>query len=219
MIRLAVFDLAGTTVYDPGAVVDCLVGAIEAAGFQANRAHANGLMGIPKPIAIAQLAPDADVAAVFSDFRRRMRTFYETSDQVRELDGAVEVFARLRAAGVRVATDTGFDREVTEAIFRRLGWEGRLDDSVCSDEVPRGRPYPDMIHLLMRRAGLDDPAQVAKIGDTPSDLQMGTTSGCGLVIGTLNGTHDRSQLEAHPHTHLVPSVREAADLIVRHGQA
>ena len=55
---------------------------------------------------------------------------------------------------------------------------------------------------------------VAKVGDTPSDLQEGTAAGCGLVIGVANGTHTREQLAAHPHTHLIASLQELPALVL-----
>jgi len=74
--------------------------------------------------------------------------------------------------------------------------------------VPRGRPHPDMIQLLMSRFEIRDPKEVAKVGDTPADLEEGTNAGCGLVIGVTQGTHSRTQLEEYPHTHLIDSVAD-----------
>ncbi|MFX8957476.1 HAD family hydrolase, partial [Acinetobacter baumannii] len=81
------------------------------------------------------------------------------------IDGAEQTFATLRAAGVKVALDTGFSREITTVILERLGWdETHLDGAVSSDEVPRGRPFPDMIQHHMDRLGITDFQRVAKIG-------------------------------------------------------
>ena len=45
-----------------------------------------------------------------------------------------------------------------------------IDAVVTSDEVPHGRPHPDMIRQLMQRLGVQDPLRVAKVGDTRADL-------------------------------------------------
>jgi phosphoglycolate phosphatase-like HAD superfamily hydrolase len=50
--------------------------------------------------------------------------------------------------------------------------------------------------------------EVAKVGDTPADLEEGHHAGCGLVIGVAQGTHTREQLAAFAHTHLIGSVAE-----------
>ncbi len=217
-IELVVFDIAGTTVEDPGVVNRCLRDALAAAGLSLDAAGVNRVMGLPKPLAIARLIDDAGRApdlgeraeAIHRDFVARALAFYREDPSVREVPGAGELFRMLRAAGLRVALDTGFDRPITDALLRRLGWaEGTaVDATISSDEVERGRPYPDMIRALMRRLGVESPTRVAKVGDTPSDLEEGTNAGCGLVVGVTGGTHSRQQLEPFPHTHLIASIRE-----------
>jgi phosphoglycolate phosphatase-like HAD superfamily hydrolase len=53
---------------------------------------------------------------------------------------------------------------------------------------------------------------VAKIGDTPSDLHEGTKAGCSAVVGFTGGTHTRDQLAAAPHTHLIDNLRDFLDI-------
>src|SRR5262249_60301217 len=80
-----------------------------------------------------------------------------------------------------------------------------IDADVTSDEVPRGRPHPDMIHQLMTRLGIEDARRVAKVGDTRADLEEGINAGCGLVIGVTTGSSSREQLRAWPHSHILES--------------
>jgi phosphonatase-like hydrolase len=219
-IELVVFDMAGTTVYDGDAVNRCFREAVAGAGLAVDAAAVNAVMGLPKPEAIRRLvgtSPLADrVAAIHADFAQRMRHHYATSPEVREVPGAAATFARLRRAGIRVGLDTGFSRDIAQVVIDRLGWGGErpvIDTSVTSDEVPRGRPHPDMIHHLMRRCGVSDPAHVAKVGDTPADLAQGRAAGCGLVIGVTSGSHTRAELARHPHTHLIDSVTDLPALL------
>lgn len=222
MIKLVIFDLAGTTVKDEDVVCKCLLDAMAFGGVTGTRDLVNKYMGTPKRKAMRELLPDAtedEVDAAHEEFRRLVLDYYHNDPGVAEMPGASAVFAALREKGVRVATDTGFDRETCNAIFDRLGWHDKLDASVTADEVPRGRPFPDMVFHLMERLGVSDAGAVAKVGDTPSDLQEGTSAGCGLVIGLTWGTHTREELEVHPHTHLLGSVQdvlgavEAFDLV------
>jgi phosphonatase-like hydrolase len=222
-IRLAVFDMAGTTVYDGDAVHRCLMAALQAQGVAASRAAVNAVMGLPKPIAIrtmieqaqaAQAAPER-VQRVYAEFVERMNRYYAQDPQVREIAGVSETFRGLRERGVRVALDTGFSRPLADTIISRLGWResGLLDATVTSDEVERGRPHPDMIFRAMSLTGVTDPAQVVKVGDTPSDLQEGTAAGCGWVVGVTEGSHSREELAAFPHTHLIPTVAHLIPLL------
>jgi phosphonatase-like hydrolase len=180
-------------------------------------------MGLAKPVAIRRLlaeargaAGDAEVEAVHADFVRRMQRFYAEDPGVGEIPGAGEAFRRLREAGVRVALNTGFSRAIVEPLLARLGWSvpETVDAVVASDEVARGRPYPDMIRLLMGRFCISDPAAVAKVGDTWADLEEGAQAGCGMVIGVTTGTYRREQLEERPHTHILRSVAEVPEVIL-----
>jgi len=229
-IDLVVLDMAGTTVYDGDAVHRSLADALRAAAVEVTREAINAVMGMPKPQAIARLLegrgrPDVASAAVHADFVERMVAFYRTDPAVRETEGASRVFRRLRAAGIKVALDTGFDRRITDVILARLGWSvgagfdasvidaSVIDASVTSDEVGRGRPHADLILRAMERTGVSDAQRVAKVGDTPADLEEGFAAGCALVIGVTSGSHTRAELERCRHTHLIERLDELPALV------
>ena len=217
-IQLVVLDMAGTTVYDGDAVHRCLADALAAAGARVTREAINEVMGMPKPLAIAHLLrshgrEQTPAEPVHANFQRRMIDYYRTDPAVHETEGAAAVFEMLRARGIKVVLDTGFDRRITDVILARLGWRaGVIDGSVTSDEVQRGRPFPDMIQRAMALTGVADATRVAKVGDTPSDLEEGYAAGCALVIGVTSGSHTRTQLERCRHTHLVERLAELPDI-------
>ncbi len=221
-IELVVFDMAGTTIHDDDGVNHAVRAALEAVDVWVTRESVNEVMGIPKPAAIehlleishrTDLLPGLD--AIHADFVRRMIAFYETDASVHEIPGAANTFRRLRAAGIKTALDTGFSRNIADVLLRRLGWldDSLLNATVTSDEVPRGRPHPDMIQKAMQALGVSDARRVAKVGDTPSDLEEGVAAGCGMVIGVTGGSHTEAQLKPHPHTHLIGTVAELPALL------
>lgn len=226
MIQLVVFDMAGTTVYDGDAVNTCLRRALASIGVVVSREDVNRVMGLPKPVAIRGLltatssAAQEDVesmaASAFADFQRQMIYFYGSDPDVRPIDGAERVFQQLKEHGIIVALDTGFTRHVADAILNRLGWNASewIDVTVTSDEVANGRPYPDLIIRAMELAGVSTAANVAKVGDTPSDLLQGTAAGCSIVIGVTQGSHTVSELAPYPHTHLVNTVGDVPPIVL-----
>ncbi len=224
-IRLVVFDLAGTTVRDSDNVHYFLQEALRKEGITISRQEANAVMGIAKPVAIRQLLEDrledrsritpAWIDRIHGHFLAGMIDFYRHDPGVAEREGASDTFRALRQRNVKVAVDTGFDRRITNAIFERLGWSkaGLLDTSVTSDEVPRGRPFPDMIHKAMQLTGIHTTAEVAKVGDTASDLLEGHAAGCRWVIGVTTGAFREEELRPYPHTHLIRQVSEILPLL------
>lgn len=222
-IELVVFDLAGTTVKDNQDVHRVLQVALRHAGVDISLEDANEVMGIPKPIAIRQLleakgyTPITNdfIDAIHTDFIKEMILFYEADKGVGEKDGVSETFAALKSKGIKVAVDTGFDRKITDAILERMTWKKKnlIDASVTSDEVENGRPYPDLIFEAMKRTGVTDITRVAKVGDTPSDMQEGTRAGCTWVVGITSGAFAKEELEREPHTHLISSIEELLPLV------
>jgi phosphonatase-like hydrolase len=225
-IKLAVFDMAGTTVEDKDFVADALVKAFEKHELFISHKHANTKMGIPKPIAIRQLLDeifeetpenvDELVTAIYNDFNQKMIDFYKTHPSVKGKVNAVRTMLALKHAGVKVALDTGFSRNIAQAIIERLGWDVQqvIDFYVASDEVENGRPHPDLILKAMQMAEITDPSEVAKIGDTESDLEEGTAAGCKYVIGVTTGAQPRSVLEKAKHTHLVEDLYEVVSIVL-----
>lgn len=226
-LELVVFDLAGTTVYDNRDVHRALQKAMRDFGVEITLDEANEVMGIPKPVAIEKLllqkylgkrAIDEDwIEEIHAAFRTYMIDFYRHDPAVREKEGASELFSFLRAKGIQVAVDTGFDHAITQPLLDRLGWQRNdlIDVSVTSDEVPRGRPFPDMIFKAMALTGVNNSGFVAKVGDTISDLEEGMAAGCGWVVGVTDGAFSREQLSRVPSTHLVVDLSEVKALLTR----
>lgn len=223
-IRLAIFDMAGTTVHDENFVTQALCDALTQAGYPGVKIEsANAVMGLPKPVAISSLLAeyypgqhsDETIEAIHSTFLASMIRFYQEAPGIKEIEGATATFLRLKEMGIKVGLDTGFSRDITDIIIDRLGWRtnGILDVSVTSDEVANGRPHPDMIYKAMELLHIDDVKMVAKIGDTPVDLQEGHSAACGLVIGVWSGAARRETLEQYPHSVLLPSITEVPDVI------
>ncbi|MFJ4714432.1 phosphonatase-like hydrolase [Streptomyces sp. NPDC088785] len=222
MIELAVFDMAGTTIEEHGAVYEALRHAVEATGATVAPADLQTWMGTDKREAIAALVrlgggtPDAElVERQYEVFRAFLKERYEEvpPEPIAHADKAL---AQLRARGVRIALTTGFSADVALPLLASLGWSvgegGNLDAVVTADEVRRGRPAPYMIHRAMEKCGVLDVRAVLVAGDTAVDLEAGTHAGAGTVVGVLTGQLTREQLASHPHTHVVDSVADVPGL-------
>ncbi len=127
--------------------------------------------------------------------------------------GAAEVIAAIRAHGVKVALNTGFDRDLTAHVLTLLGWRDAVDTVVCGDDVTAGRPAPYLIFHAMEATGVVDVATVANVGDTVLDLGAGANAGVRWNIGVWSGAHDRATLAAGPHTHLCASVADVPAIL------
>ena len=104
----------------------------------------------------------------------------------------------LKAAGIKVALDTGYPPEIQELLVKKLGFDDKsvVDAYISAYTVPEGRPYPYMIHRLMEQQGVMDVRKVVKVGDSVRDIEEGKNAGCGLVVGVLSGADSAADMLA-----------------------
>ena len=221
-IKLVVFDIAGTTVSDDNYVAKAFQKAFDENGITISIEEANPLMGYHKPLAIQMKLEERGVEfdeefidKIHGDFEDEMIDFYEYSPEVKPGPGAEDVFEKLKERGMRIALNTGFSKAVADTIIERLQWKekGLVDDVIGSNEVEKGRPYSYMIEQLMSRAGVDDPMEVAKIGDTPVDIEEGKNAGCAYVVGVTWGAGKKEELEEKGATHIVNDLSGILDIL------
>ena len=233
-IELVVFDMAGTTVTDHHEVERCFAEAATETGLFVTAERILAMQGLAKRYVFETLwkeqlgeqHPDAQrqVDVSYATFRRILENHYLTQGAT-PTEGCLDTFAYLHERGIAIALTTGFYRVVTDIILEKLGWLKGLDGrrvgtaesliqiSIASDEVERGRPYPQMIQRAMHLLGVSNPKAVVNIGDTPSDLLSGRAAGVALNLGVTNGTHSRDQLEVSPHDQLLASLAELPALL------
>jgi phosphonatase-like hydrolase len=221
-VKLAVFDMAGTTIMDDGFVANAFRNAFIKNGYNISLEDTHPFMGVKKIIAVQLMLeklgvpdPSAEAEDIHSDFVTEMVDFYEYDLSVKQFDDTEEVFKNLKEHGVRIVLNTGFPKVIADAIVKRFQWieKNLVDDYIASDEVQNGRPDTLMIDQLMYRAGIDDPMLVAKVGDTSVDIEEGQNAGCRYVIAVTTGAGTREELEGYKPTHIVDSLSEIPEIL------
>jgi len=211
--KLVIFDMAGTTVEDRGEVPSAFTAALAEHGVVVTPEQINSVRGASKRQAVLNLLPEgADRAErAYASFKEHLARQFAAG--VRAVPGATETFAWLRERGVKIALNTGFDREIVELLLAALGWaKGQVDAVVCGDDVARGRPAPQLVFRCMEMTSTISVHQVAVVGDTTLDLQAGHNAGARWNVGVLSGAHAREQLQQEPHTHLLVSVADVPSI-------
>jgi HAD superfamily hydrolase (TIGR01509 family) len=130
---------------------------------------------------------------------RRMLARYEIELPV--VPGAGEAVRRLADDGYRLAVASSSNRELIDAVLRRLELAALFEATVSSEEVGRGKPAPDVYLEAARR--LDVPAsRCAAVEDSASGIRAAREAGMRVI--------------AYPNRHYPPAadVLASADVVI-----
>jgi phosphonoacetaldehyde hydrolase len=126
------------------------------------------------------VAGDADVAALMNDLGPLMRD--QAARAARLIDGAKSNIDELRRQGVKIASSTGYTRDMMQPVLREAAQQGYVPDHlVCSGETPMGRPTPLMIYKACAELGIWPLQRVVKVDDTEAGVAEGRNAGCFTV--------------------------------------
>jgi len=201
---LVIFDWAGTMVdFGCRAPVAALIEAFARHGVALDEATVRADMGKAKADHVRALLeqPDvaaaweaangrrggeADVTALMEDLGPLMRE--AAADAAELIPGAAQTVAALRAAGLKIASSTGYTREMMAPVLIRAAEQGYAPDHlVCANETPEGRPSPLMIYKACAELGVWPLSRVVKVDDSEAGVAEGRAAGCFSVGVSASG--------------------------------
>ncbi len=222
MIKMVVFDMAGTTVDEDNVVYKTIQRALNDANYPATLddvlLHCAGkekLRAIKDILEAKFNLVDEQVANdIHTAFRSMLTIAYDELD-VKPIKGAEQVFTYLKESGIYCVLNTGYDHQTAHKLLKKLGWEltDRIGAVVTASDVSSNRPEPDMILLGMKKMGISNPLEVIKVGDSGIDIEEGQNAGCGLNIGITTGAQTREQLMLHQPDHVIDDLSELIPII------
>jgi phosphonatase-like hydrolase len=222
MIKMVVFDMAGTTVDENNVVYKTLQKVINSAGYNFSLAQVltegagkEKLQAIKDIIALGNTATDDAIAnKIYSFFVDELATAYD-SFEIKPQPGAEQTFQLLRDRNILVVLNTGYNEKTAVSILEKLRWEtgNQIDGLITAADVKNNRPNPDMILLAMQKFGIENASEVVKVGDSIIDIEEGKNAGCGLSIGITTGAHTYQQLASANPNNIINNLSELLQLI------
>ena len=202
--ELVVLDWAGTVVdFGCQAPVIALRDAFARRAVRISEAQARRDMGKAKQEHVRALLADAevagawlaargcmpgeaDVAGLMNDLGPLMRDQAARAAQL--IDGAKSTIDELRRRGIKIASSTGYTRDMMQPVLREAARQGYVPDHlVCSGETPMGRPSPLMIYKACADLGVWPLQRVVKVDDTEAGVAEGRNAGCFTVGLSASG--------------------------------
>ena len=222
MIKMVVFDMAGTTVNEDNVVYKTLQKAINEAGFHfsleqvlTEGAGKEKLQAIKSILKAYAQNEDYELAEkIYETFINYLSTAYQALEILPQ-PNALELFHALKERNILVVLNTGYNLATASSLIEKLGWKQGIDfDSVVTaTEVSNNRPDPDMIYLAMQRFGITDGLEVVKVGDSIIDIEEGINAGCSITVGVTTGAHTREQLQSANPNYIIDNLIELLPLL------
>jgi phosphonatase-like hydrolase len=221
MIKMVVFDMAGTTVNENNVVYKTLQSAINEAAFDFSLeevleagAGKEKLEAIRSILALRQVENEQLAGQIFTRFLKLLDTAYQTLD-IFEQDNATALFRMLKENEILVVLNTGYNKETAESLVQKIGWKKGIDYDllVTASDVSKNRPEPDMILLAMEQFGIENAGSVIKIGDSAVDIMEGRNAGCRINIGITTGAQTYEQLQTAQPAYIIDNLIDLMPII------
>jgi len=183
---VVLFDVEGTLVDAVPLTLRCWHATLAEFGHQVTVERLRPMSGMDGRDMLGHLLPGLgdDVATrILQRQGERYRSHYLS--QVKPFPGVAELFERLRGAGKSIGFATDASRDELDRYVEIAGIAGLVDARACGDEIERGKPHPDVMHLALKKLGAS-PGDAVMIGDTPFDALAARKVGI-RAVGLLTG--------------------------------
>lgn len=129
--------------------------------------------------------------------------------------GAQELLDFLHQRGVPCAIASSSPMPIIEAVVESEGWHGYFEAFVSGDQVPNGKPAPDIYLEAARLLGVD-PARCLSLEDSRNGARAAVAAGtvCYAVPDLSHGHPDQFS-EITPHLYV--SLHEVREALVESG--
>ncbi len=99
--------------------------------------------------------------------------------QLRPMPGAQALLTRL-SGQIPLALATGSRRRIAELALRLSGFEHAFDVVCCADDVTRGKPFPDLYELALKRLDVM-PRDAVGVEDSSHGVRALSAAGLGVI--------------------------------------
>ncbi len=224
MIKMVVFDMAGTTIHENNVVYHTLKNTLDEFGFPLSIEKVLSIAGgKEKKTAILDLikstgskpVTDKKLETIYDRFIGNLNQSYDKME-ISPASGLDKVFEFLKENKISIVLNTGYNTFIANKLLKRVQLSEILDFDllVTADMVNRARPYPDMINYALEFFQIHATSCI-KVGDSTVDIQEGINAGCRYSIGITTGAQNFYELSTVEPSFIIDELTELIPIIKR----
>lgn len=203
-VQAVIFDMAGTVMdFGSRAPAGVFVEVFARNGVEVSVAEARGPMGAEKRTHIAELMAlptvrsrwterygqppgEGDIDRLYAEFiPLQVASLPNYADLI---PGMLETAEELRRRGIKLAANSGYNREMLDVCLAAAEHRGlTFASTVAASDVPRARPLPAMCLTNAAQLAVDAVAACIKVDDTIPGIEEGVAAGMWTIGVAVSG--------------------------------
>lgn len=209
-VKLVIFDLDGTLVDAYGAITASFNFCMRRLRYPVQRpavirrAVGGGDKNLLAPFLRAQ-----DSARALSLYRRHHAG--SLIRKARLFSGSWSVLSHLKTKGYILAVATNRPTRFSLVLIRHLKIRAFFDYVLCADKLKKGKPHPQIINALMKKAGVKK-SETVYVGDMVIDAQAGRRAGVKTIIVTTGSSHKNEIKKEKPYR-IIPRIQALLKIV------
>jgi phosphoglycolate phosphatase len=126
----------------------------------------------------------------------------------------VAALGKISGSGAKICLVSALSKSASSDVLGGLRRQGLADLVLCTDDAPRGFPWPDLVLTAMLRLGTGDVREVAVVSASESGLLSGHRAGARIVVGIGGDSRRLAALKQAGATHVTNSFAAVPDLVI-----
>ena len=211
-MKLIILDFDGTLADTQPLILRSLQGTIAELGLPSRTdAECASIIGLPlKECFVKLVNADDNLAERCCEVYRRLFDEYNHPGTVTLFPHVEETLHELHRRGLQLAICSSRARATLDRFVLTFGFEQLVQAVVSSDDVQRGKPYPDPALRVLELTGCKA-EEALMVGDASYDILMGRAAGC-HTCGVTYGNQTAAQLRDAGADYLIDNFQELLTL-------
>lgn len=182
-LKAVIFDMDGLMIDSERVTYDGYVTECGKLGLTMDEEFYKTVLGLPLPTVYKKFydrfGTSFPMEQVLATVHGYMNDRFET-EGVPVKEGLRELLQYLKAHGYKTVVATSSNRQRVDRILMQAGLTEYFDDSICGDEVEKGKPNPEVFLKACEKAGVQ-PEEALVLEDSEAGIQAAFSAGIPVI--------------------------------------